>query len=75
MENKLSFKIGETVASCTNGYWGLFPWGQSGQDMKLTALRQLVQRSREKGSIYPLLHIPSWHSAGLVKSYIVPETS
>jgi hypothetical protein len=42
----------------SNGYRGLFPWG-----VKLTTHLQQVPRSRKCGSIYPLPHTPSWHSA------------
>jgi hypothetical protein len=35
--------------------------------VKLTAHLQLVPRSRKCGSIHPLPHTPSWHSAELVK--------
>jgi hypothetical protein len=31
----------------SNGYWGLFPRGQSGRDVKLTTHLQLVPRSRK----------------------------
>jgi hypothetical protein len=51
----------------SNGYWGLFLRGSSGRGVKLTTHLQLVPRSRRCGSIHPLPHTPSWHSAQLVK--------
>jgi hypothetical protein len=47
----------------SNGYRGLFLWGWSGRDVKLTTHLQLVPRSRKFGSIHPLPHKPSWSSA------------
>jgi hypothetical protein len=44
-------------------YQGLFPWGQSGQCVKLTTRLHIVLRSRICGSIHPLIHTSSWHSA------------
>jgi hypothetical protein len=38
-----------------------------GCGMKLTTHLKLVLRSRKCGSIHPLSHTPSWHSAYLVK--------
>jgi hypothetical protein len=47
----------------SNGYRGLFPGGKAAGTIKLTTHLQLVLRSRKCGSIHPLLHTPSWHSA------------
>jgi hypothetical protein len=47
----------------SNGYRELFPRGYSGRGVKLTSHLQRVPRSRERGSIYPLPHTPSWRSA------------
>jgi hypothetical protein len=47
----------------SNGYLGLFSRGQSGRGVKLTTHLHLVPRSRIRGSIHPLPHTPSWHSA------------
>jgi hypothetical protein len=47
----------------SNGYQGLFPRGYSGWSVNMTAHLQLVPRSRKCGSIYPLLHMPSWCSS------------
>jgi hypothetical protein len=38
----------------SNGYRGLFPWGQSGWDVMPTTHLNLVPRSRMRGSIPPL---------------------
>jgi hypothetical protein len=37
--------------------------GKVGRIVKLTTHRQLVPRSRKRGSIHPLFHTPSWSSA------------
>jgi hypothetical protein len=42
---------------------GLFPWGLSGWDVKLTSHLKIVTRSRKRGSIHPLPHTPAWRSA------------
>jgi hypothetical protein len=47
----------------SNGYQGIFPRGLSDRGVKLTTDLQLVPRSRKCGSIHPLPHTPSWHSA------------
>jgi hypothetical protein len=47
----------------SSGYRWLFPRGQSGRGVELTTHLQLVPRSRKCGSIYALLHTPSWRSA------------
>jgi hypothetical protein len=47
----------------SNGYRGLFPWGQSGRAVKLTTHLQLVPRSRKRGSIQPVPHTSSRRSA------------
>jgi hypothetical protein len=51
----------------SNGYWGLFPRGESGRGVTLTTHLQLAPRSRKRGSIHPLPHTSSWRSAYLVK--------
>jgi hypothetical protein len=38
----------------SNGYQGLFPWGQSDRGVKLTTHLHLVPRSRMRGAIPPL---------------------
>jgi len=38
----------------SNGYQGLFPWGQSGRGVKLTTHLHLVPGSRKSGAIPPL---------------------
>jgi hypothetical protein len=45
------------------GYRGLFPRGKSGRGVKLTTHLQLVSRSRKRGYIHSLPHMPSWPSA------------
>jgi hypothetical protein len=44
-------------------------WGEGGgiTGVKLATHFQLVPRSKKHGSIHPLPHTPSWHSAELVK--------
>jgi hypothetical protein len=42
---------------------GLFPREKSGRSVKLTTHLQLVPRLRQYGSIHPLPHTPSCHSA------------
>jgi hypothetical protein len=42
----------------SDGYRGLFPTGQSGQDVKLTSHLHLVPSSTKRGSVHPLLHMP-----------------
>jgi hypothetical protein len=42
---------------------GAVSQGCSGVGVKLTTHLQLVPRSRKCGSIHPLPHTPSWHSA------------
>jgi hypothetical protein len=38
----------------SNGYQGLFPWGQNGREVKPTTHLHLVPRSRIRGAIPPL---------------------
>jgi hypothetical protein len=45
-----------------NGHGGLFPWGESGQGVKLTTHFHLVPRSRIRGAILPLSSA-SWRGA------------
>jgi hypothetical protein len=51
----------------SNGHRWLFPQGSSGRYVKVTTHLQLVPRSRIRGSIHPLSHMPSCCSASLVK--------
>jgi hypothetical protein len=46
-----------------NGYRGLLPRGQSGRGVKLTTHLRLMPRSRQCGSMHPLLYRPSWRNA------------
>jgi len=48
-----------------NAYQGLFPWGQSGQGVKLTTQFHLVPRSRMRGATLPLPNTPSRRGAQL----------
>jgi hypothetical protein len=50
----------------SNGYQGLFPWGESGRGVDLNTHLRPVQRSRKCGSIHPLPNTPSWRSALIV---------
>jgi hypothetical protein len=47
----------------SDGYGGLFPWGQSGRGLKLNTHLQLMLRSRKHGSIHPLPYKILWYSA------------
>jgi len=49
----------------SNGYRGLFLWGQSGRGVKLTTHLHLVQSSTMRGAIPPLPNMPSWRDAHL----------
>jgi hypothetical protein len=51
------------ISLVSNGYQGHFPWVSSGRGVKLTTHLQLLQRSIIPGSIHPLPHSTSWHSA------------
>jgi hypothetical protein len=54
---------GAYAASYPMGTRGSFPKSKAAGFVKLTTHRQLVPRSRKCGSVDPLPHMPSWHSA------------
>jgi len=45
----------------SNGYQGLFYWGQSSQGMKLTTHLHVVPRSKICRAVPSLLNVSSWH--------------
>jgi len=51
-------------------YQGLFPWGQSSQDKKLTTHLHLAPRLGTRGAILPFPHVPSWHGVELSTGHV-----
>jgi len=54
--SEIHFLLATASRPLSNGYRGLFPWGQSSRDVKLTTHLHPAPRLRMRGATPPLLH-------------------